>query len=230
MKSRFFPLLTFSLLGLIAQAQTLQLQPLATFGTNGNGTILPGERPYLTDGSTNNGARHELQRSMAYNPTTGHLLVLSRTNLATFDAYYVAIMDGATGADVGSLALGTPGTGASAGFDFNSIAVADDGAIYVCDESSATGAGSVFNLYYWASEASSQNYVYSGDPSNGNTTSADNKRWGDTLVVSGTGTGTKVLASSRGNVVAILTPNGSDLTQPWSATTLQTDVPGGDLG
>ena len=87
MNPKLILLLAISLLGQMTQAQTLQLQPLAAFGTNGNGSILPGQRPYLTDGATNNGARHELQRSMAYNPTTGHLLILSRTNLSTGDAY-----------------------------------------------------------------------------------------------------------------------------------------------
>src|SRR5271163_2901454 len=110
-------LLTMSLLLQIAHAQVLQLQPLAGFGTNGNGSILPGERPYLTDGTTNTGAlSHELQRSMAYNPTTGHLLVLSRTNVDTQAYPYCAIIDAATGADVGSLAFGTPGVGANPGF------------------------------------------------------------------------------------------------------------------
>ena len=118
--------------------------------------------------------------------------------------------------------------GSDSGFDFNVIAVADDGAIYVCDLSSKTGSTTAFNLYHWANESSSQDYVYSGDPGNGNTNSAG--RWGDTMTVTGTGTGTEVLVSSRGSVVAILTPNDPSLTQPWTATTLQTDVPSGNLG
>jgi hypothetical protein len=223
-------LLIIGILGQIAQSQTLQLQPLATFGVNGNGSILPGERPYLTDGSTNSGGVHELQRSMAYNPTTGHLLILSRTNTATGDAYYVAIIDATSGADIGSLDLGTAGIGANNGFDFNTIAVADDGAIYVCDLTTASQSSGAFNLYHWATESSSQDYVYAGDPSNANTNNAGNSRWGDTLTVTGTGTGTKVLVSSRGNVMAILTPTDPTLTSVWSLTTLQTDVPGGTIG
>ena len=234
MNSKLTLLFIFCLVGQIAQSQTLQLQPLATFGTNGNGSILPGERPYLTDGTTNSfggsAGIHELQRSMAYNPTTGHLLILSRTNTATGSFYYVAIIDATSGADVGALSLDAPGVGANNSFDFNVIAVADDGAIYICDLTSSSQSSGAFNLYHWATESSSQDYVYFGDPSNGNTNSSGNSRWGDTMAVTGTGTGTKVLVSSRGTVMAILTPTDPTLTSPWMVTTLQTDVPGGNIG
>ena len=234
MNSKLTLLLIFCLLGQIVQSQTLQLLPLATFGTNGNGSILPGERPYLTDGTTNSfsgsGGIHELQRSMAYNPTTGHLLILSRTNTATGSSYYVAIIDATSGADVGTLSLDTPGIGANANFDFSAITVADDGAIYICDLTSSSQSSGAFNLYHWATESSSQDYVYFGDPSNGNTNNSGNSRWGDTIAVTGTGIGTKVLVSSRGTVMAILTPTDPTLTAVWSVTTLQTDVPGGNIG
>jgi hypothetical protein len=156
-------------------AQNPQLQPLAGFGTNGNGSILPGERPYLTDGSTNNGSVHELQRSMAYNATTGHLLLLSRTNLDTGDSYYIAIIDATTGADVGNLGLGIPGIGADTGFNFNTIGVADDGAIYVCDLSSKTTTTGVFNLYRWASESGSMVQIFGSDPSGGDPNAGNNR-------------------------------------------------------
>ena len=234
MNPKLILLLIIGLLGQITQAQILQLQPLATFGTNGNGSILPGQRPYLTDGTTNpisgSSGVHELQRSMAYNPTTGHLLILSRTNIDTGSSYYVAIIDATTGADVGSLALGTPGFGANAGFDFNSIAVANDGGIYICDLTSDSQTTGAFDLFYWANESSSQVQLYQGDPSNGNASSSGNSRWGDTLAVTGTGINTTVLVSSRGNTMAILTPTDPTLIQPWSATTLQTSVPGGNIG
>ena len=227
-------LFTIGLLVQTARAQTLQLQPLTTFGTNGNGSVLPGQLPYLTDGSTNpisgSSGVHELQRSMAYNPTTGHLLVLSRTNTATGASYYLGIINATNGADVGTLNLGTPGFGANVGFDFNSIAVAADGTIYVCGLTSSSQSSGAFNLYHFANESSSQDYVYSGDPANGNASNSGNTRWGDTMTVTGTGTGTKVLVSSRGNVVAILTPNDPSLTAVWTATTLLTDVPAGGLG
>lgn len=225
--------LVLCLLVSMASAQVLQLQPLSTFGPNGNGSILPGQLPYLTDGSTNSygGAAHELQRSMAYNPTTGHLLLLSRTNLNTQASYYIAIIDANSGADIGSLSLGTAGFGANEGFDFDTIAVAADGGIYVCDLTSDSQTTGDFNLYYWSSESGGMNYVWSGDPSSGipSVGTGNNQRWGDSMTVNGTGTNTQVLISSRGNVAAILTPTDPTLTQPWQLTTLDvTNLPAGD--
>src|SRR5579884_1631425 len=159
MKSKITLLLSLLFTIQVAQAQVSQLTPLTTFGTNGNGTILPGQRPYLTDGTTNTGVTtHELQRSMAYNPTTGHLLILSRTNIETESTPYCAIIDAATGTDVGTLSFGAPGVGANAGFDFNVIAIAADGSIYIGDQTSSSQSGGSspgsFNLYYWANESS----------------------------------------------------------------------------
>ncbi len=221
-------LFTVGLLVQITQAQVLQVQPLTTFGTNG--IVLPStNRPYLTDGTTNTSPVHELQRSMAYNPTTGHLLILSRTNIATQASYYIAIIDAVTGADVGSLPLGIPGIGATAGFDYNVITVAADGGIYVGDLTSASQTSGSFNLYYWASESGSMNQVWGGDPSSGNP-AGGNDRWGDSMAVTGTGTNTEVLVSSRGNVVAILTPTDPTLTDPWACATISTPVPPGNIG
>ncbi len=53
-------------------AQALQLEPLTTFGPNGDGTIRPGDLPFLT------GDGNRYQRGMAYNPTTGHLIIVNR--------------------------------------------------------------------------------------------------------------------------------------------------------
>ncbi len=227
----------FSLFAQISRSQDLQLQPLATFGTNGNGWVAPGNTPYLTDGSTNSYAGssgvHELQRSMAYNPTTGHLLVLSRTNVMTGDSYGIGIIDANTGANVGwiSISPNNLGTGGNTGFGVNAIAVAADGGIYVCDLTSQSQADSDFNLYYWSSETGSQTYIWQGDPSAGNNTGGTgNSRWGDSIAVTGTGTNTQVLVSSRGNVVAILTPTGPSLTQPWGCTTILTTVPTANIG
>ncbi len=212
-----------------ARSQVLQLQPLTSFGSNGTGSILPFERTYITSGN------NRYQRGMAYNPTTGHLLIVSRalidTNAATTNiAPYIAIIDAATGADEGTLDLSSLSIGADAGFDLNMIAVADDGSIYAGDMSSKTTSTGFFNLYRWADESSPQTIVYFGDPSNsGSDGDQVNNRWGDTLVVSGSGIGTKILICSRGNQAALLTPTDPSLTS-FSAVTLQTDVPAGDVG
>jgi hypothetical protein len=81
-------------LGLDAFGATLQLQPLTSFGTNGDGSLRPGQRPYLTsDGNA-------YQRGMAFNPVTGHLLLVNRYPTG---GETINILDSTNGADVGKL-------------------------------------------------------------------------------------------------------------------------------
>src|SRR5688572_3206319 len=81
-------------------AENLILQPLLSFGTNGDGTIRPGDKPYLLVGGSNNPPHN---RGMAYNPTTGNLLVVNKT----VGAESVNILDSTNGNDVGTLTLPT---------------------------------------------------------------------------------------------------------------------------
>src|ERR1035437_452482 len=110
----------------------------------------------------------------------------------------------------------------------NLLGVADDGAIYGANLTSASLGSPQFLLYRWVDEASPRTLVYAGDPSNGDT-NASNWRWGDTLAVRGAGTNTQVLIASQGTLVAMLSPAGSAMTT-FTATTLSTDVPAGALG
>ena len=48
--------------------QILKLAPLTTFGTNGDGSIRPGDVDFLNNSG-------QLQRGLAWNPVTGHVLV-----------------------------------------------------------------------------------------------------------------------------------------------------------
>ena len=204
-------------LSFLATAQALELVPLATFGANGDGTIRPGELPFLTS----DGLRY--QRGMAYNPTTGHLIIVNRYPIGSET---INIIDAFTGAEVGALDVCCPGFGGSADFVYNMVGVADDGAIYV-GNLNTSGTLVTFNLYRWANETAGQTLVYSGDPRGGDTTA--NGRWGDTLAVRGAGMNTEVLITSRGTQAAILRPTDSSMAF-FSATTLNTDVPSGDLG
>lgn len=200
-------------------ASALQLAPLTTFGTNGNGTILPGERSYLTS----DGSRY--QRGMAFNPATGHLLIVNRSPIG---AETINIIDAATGEDVGVLNVCCPTFGGSASFLYNMIGVADDGAIYIGNLTTAAGAVT-FNLYRWASETNAQTVVYSGDPRNGNP-AAGSARWGDTLIVRGSGINTEALiATQSGTLAAMLKPADSSMAI-FTATTLTTSLPGGGIG
>src|SRR5512139_2890098 len=77
-----------------APAQS-QLDPLTTFGPNGDGSSLPGDRTYVGIGS--------LERGRAFNPQTGHLLLVHRDTAA--DTFTVHILDGTTGADLGTMSV-----------------------------------------------------------------------------------------------------------------------------
>jgi len=130
---------------LSANGQVVVMQPLTTFGPNGDGSLRPGDVICLTSAG-------QLQRGMAYNPTTGHLLVVDRATNSSVN-YFVYILDGASGANLGTLATISPFAGGNAAFPLNLIGVADDGAIYAANLSNGTTGSPQVRLYRWASES-----------------------------------------------------------------------------
>ncbi|HVV00459.1 MAG TPA: hypothetical protein VHH88_03795, partial [Verrucomicrobiae bacterium] len=180
---RFLRAASLPLLLLLAQfasAQIPTLVPLAGFGTNGDGTIRANDVDWLNDAG-------QIQRGMAWNPVTGHILLVCRTNAFSPTYYRVMILDGATGAvitnedgspkqlDLSSLVQG----GGNGSFLINMIGVADDGAIYAANLSnSQTPAQSV--LYRWENEDAPMSFVWLGDPASG-IGGTINRRWGDTF-------------------------------------------------
>jgi hypothetical protein len=187
------------------------LAPLTTFG-GGDGwrapfEVLPGDTPgtdslqaglynYLGNGLTDltvNGGN--LERGMAYNPTTGNLIVVSRSIAGNG----IRILNGTTGVDVGALNQGT-GIISGGTFTTNMVGVADDGAIYV-GNLTTNATTSAFNIYRWASEAApAPTLVYSGAPLAG-------ARLGDSLDVFGSGASTRI-AVGYGNAPAVAGNNG----------------------
>jgi hypothetical protein len=164
------------------------LEPLTTFG-GGDGWVAPGERSYLTTDNT--------QRGLAFNPATGNLLVVNRSGSLS-----VNILDGATGANEGTLNLGAGGTVSGGIFPLNMIGAADDGTIYaanLCNTNTVDPTNGQFRVYRWSSEsAAAPTLAYNGVPLNSNT------RLGDTLDVQGSGASTRLLAGTgneRGYVV-----------------------------
>ena len=198
----------------------VSLQPIPNFGPNADGSIRPGDLPFLTsDGS-------RFQRGMAYNPATDHLIIVNRNPIGSET---INIIDATTGTNVGILDTCCPGiNNGNTSFLYNMVAVADDGAIYVGNlTTSSSFIG--FNLYRWASETNSQTLVFSGDPRNGNPSSTST-RWGDTISIRGAGTNTQILlATQSGTLAAILRPTDDTLTT-FSSTALVTDVPVGGIG
>src|SRR5258705_3247116 len=191
-QTRIIQVIIFALLlAFASQAQVVLLQPLTTFGPNGDGSLRPNDVPGLV--STN-----QLERGLAYNPTTGHLLVVDRSTYSGVNND-VHIIDGNTGAYIGTLTGIVPLAGGTSNFVQNLIGVADDGAIYVANLTSGATGPPQTRLYRWASEADTAPALISptgsfpaDDPSSG-TTVASQKRWGDTMTVRCSGLGTQIL-------------------------------------
>ena len=171
-------------------------------------SLPPGSRAYLNTGDS--------QRGLACNPANGNLLLVSRA-LGT----NIFVLNSTNGADLRSL---TNGAGVLSGGTFvvNMIGVADDGAVYV-GNLTTDGAVSAFRIYRWANDGATTlpTLAYSGNP-----VSASAERWGDTLDVRGSGTGTQILLGSRSgtNAVVLTTANGTTFTANPIA------VSGGDAG
>lgn len=178
---------------LLSALAQIQLQPLWALG--------PGARPYITSAATGAG---NVQRGMTYNPLTGHVLVANRAGGPSIN-----ILDGTTGADLGSLpwddTLISGGT-----FPINMIGAGADGAIYA-GNLTLNGSTTDFRLYRWGSETEKPTLAFAGNPAPGQTAS-DNAtlRYGDTMAVRGAGSETQILLGSRGvgNVSVLLTGDG----------------------
>ena len=86
-------LCALGIIGFDASAQIAKLTPLTTFGTNGDGSLRPGDVDYLN-------ANGQLQRGLAWNPVTGHLILVCRTNPSSPTIERVLVLDAANGTNV----------------------------------------------------------------------------------------------------------------------------------
>lgn len=204
-------------------AQTVKsLTLLTTFGTRGDGSLQPGDVPFVTSGAS--------QRGVAYNPATGNIIYVDREadgGGSSNVSGKIYVLNGTTAA-----VLGTLDTNGIAGGNYADYAVQvdDTGVIYVGNLVN-NGTILLYNLYRWDSEASATSnipplLVYSGDPGNGKA-----QRWGATMDLRGSGTGTQIILGSQSNgggigtnIAVLTTINGTNFT----ATTLTTDLQGDD--
>lgn len=164
-------------------------------------------------------ATDNAQRGMAYNPTNGRVLLVSRTGGAR-----IHVFDGATGeylhqmdTDSSFIVGGT--------FTLSMVGVADDGAVYGSNLT-LDGTGTPFTLYRWDSDdpAALPQLAFEADPGFGNP-----QRWGDTLAVRGSGIDTQILVASRQGTVAALFTTSDGVT--FFPTLLTIDgISGGDIG
>jgi len=156
-------------------------------------SLSPGDRSYLTANS--------LERGLAYNPASSNLLLVGRSG-----APAVYALDAETGADQHTLDNGS-GVISGGTFAMNMVGAADDGAVYVCNLTTDAST-SPLKIYRWADDnpATTPTVAFSGDPSQGLITAGGLNRWGDTLDVRGSGTGTEIILGARStNVVCVLT-------------------------
>ncbi len=147
--------------------------------------LAPGARPWLNQDNS--------QRGLAYNPVSGHVLVISRT-----EGNKIYVLNGETGEELHTLTV-DPSIVFGGTFALNMIAVAEDGAVFACNLTT-DAAGTSFNIYRWANDAADTlpEVAYLGNPGGG--------RWGDTLAARGAGANTQLLAAQRsGQAVAVFT-------------------------
>ncbi len=159
--------------------------------------IPPGERAYITTGST--------ERSVAYNPTNDHLLLASRAG-----GTKLVVLDASDGSELRLLDT----SGLSGGtFAINHVGVDAAGVIYACNltipSTTVTPTPALaFKLYRWESDVAgtASTVAFAGDPSGLNgTNSLSPQRWGDTMAVRGSGVNTQIIIGTA----SITTPSAS---------------------
>jgi len=160
------------------------LQPKTTFG-GGDGWLAPADATHLQGAS--------LQRGLTYNAANNHLYLVDRNG-----GNFIRILDGTTGALLGSLDL----TGVAGGtFAINMIDVDDSGVIYAGNLTTDTDT-TAFKVYRWATEASAPTVAF--DSVATPIANGADIRIGDDLAVIGSGATTQIItggniASAAGN-------------------------------
>jgi hypothetical protein len=168
---------------------------------------LPGDLPFLNDSDNNH-------RSIAYNPLSGHLLVVSRTG-----SNAVHIIDPSNGGYLGTLNNGSGIiSGGLNGILLNMISVTPDGFIYAGNISS-NGMTQEFRLYRWTDEDpfTTPTVAWRGDPGTNLVTGTSTaNRWGDTMAARFDAFGQPqiLLASRSGTAVSVITPVAGTETWP----------------
>lgn len=183
----------FALGTVCASAQFMA--PLSSFG-GGDGWLAPGEGGYTFLGTANN------ERGMTY--YNGNVYLVSRTG-----GNNVRILNGTTGADIGS--LNTAGI-AGGTFAISTIAASSDGTIYAANLTTQSTT-TPYKVYSWsaASPSAAPTLVYSG---NGG---LPGSRIGDSIAIIGSGAST-LIAAGYGNSPAVAGNNGVSLVNPTTGT------------
>jgi hypothetical protein len=191
--------------GATSSVVTLTVSPVLNTSRMSNvWTLLPGQRPYLTN--TGSGSS-PTERGMAYNPVSSNLLLASRAGSTNM----IVALDPSTGAQRYFLNTGNLGAADSFSSPLNEIGVADDGVVYAANVTTQAGTAN-FILYQWSDDStnSTPSRCYTGDPGD---PVAPNMRWGDNMAVRGAGVNTQILlapgsGTNIGIVALMTTPDG----------------------
>lgn len=203
----------------ISHGAQFAISRLSTFGTNGwraPNVVLTGDAAgsdSLSAGTYNYLQTNNLERGMAYNPVTGNLILVSRSSAGQG----IRILDGQTGVDKGPLSFGS-GVISGGTFTTSTVAVADDGAIYVANLT-ANYTNSAYKIYRWTNESSTPTTFYSGTMTNANSGFGGTPRLGDDLDVIGSGANTTLVAGVAGTTgYLVVTGSGAQPISSFSPT------------
>jgi hypothetical protein len=166
----------------------------------------PGINPWAT---ATGGPNTPNERTIAYNAPSNQLYVVQRSG----SKVTIYALNATNGAFLYN--LNTNGYAYTGNIPLCGIAVADDGAIYACNNDTAGTGNPILKVYRWANSdpGTTPQLVYSGDPLGG-----VNARWGDALDARGSGLNTVLLTDDhQPNTtnpsllpdIFVLTPNGS---------------------
>ncbi|EEF60399.1 immunoglobulin domain-containing protein [Pedosphaera parvula] len=205
-------------------SQLVVVNPTDLYHLNLQWSAAAGAQPYIDYSGTGNVPN---QRSIAYNALSNQLYVVSRSSPTTSN-YLVYAINATNGAvlytlNTNGIQLYVAPQGSSSGLGLDAIGVADDGAIYACNETPNAYGGSpadpakVFRLYRWANGDSNTVpvQIFMGDPASQSSTF----RWGDVMSVRGSGINTQIILDNNDaaqRYVAVLTPTDSTMTN-WTA-------------
>lgn len=192
--------------------QTLYHRAFATDGSVGAygasrsivftlGTLTTGDAIWQVDAAPGTFFRDDnATRGGAYNPTTGNVIVLSRSG-----GLRPTILDAATGDSVG--VLSTAGI-AGGTFPLSEMGITSDGQIFSANLT-VNPVDSPVRVYRWADEFSEPTLVYDGSNDN----ALEGPRYGDGMGVAGSGADVTVYLSGSGaqDRVAVLKSNGSGM-------------------
>jgi hypothetical protein len=154
--------------------------------------LAPGARAYLTADNT--------QRGLAWNPVSGHVLLVSRA-----PTNGIHVLESETGAHLYSLDVGGGLiAGGSAGITLSMIACTESGEVFAANLTTDGTSTTKLRIYGWLDdgELAAPYLAWEGDPGNGVA-----NRWGDSFDARGFGAGLEILLGSRNDkVVSIIRP------------------------